>query len=101
MPDEKQFPAPRFVDHISEAEDRERAFQARRERSRAKVAKHFPAGTEIARKAEARLGMKVRIVGMIEDGKIVGRIDKHTLADMEQKNGGPLKRIDPDPDKED
>lgn len=99
---EKQFPPPRFAETPAERE--ERLYQERRARSAAKVAEHFPVTMAKVRKAEevfGKHGIKVRVVGAIEDGKIIGRMEKDTVADQERKNGGPLKRISPDPDKED
>jgi hypothetical protein len=100
MPD-RQYPKPRFDDEIDEAEARERAYAERRERSRAKVNAEFPQLTAYVRDVVERELGPVRIVGMIEDGKIIGRIAPDTLRAHEAANGGPLKRISADPDVKD
>ena len=95
----KSYPTPRFAETPAEREKRE--YEERRAKSAEKIAKHFPKGTEHVKQIEKRLGMKVRIVGMIEGDKIVGRVEPDTLATHTERNGGPLKRINPNPEKDD
>lgn len=98
---EKEYPEPRFPGD-AEAEAKAAKIADRRERSRQKVQRNFPGVTAYVKDVvEKRLGMKVRIVGAIEDGKIIGKVAPDLVASEELKNGGPLKRINPDPDKED
>lgn len=97
MPDKRDLPAPRFAETPAERE--ERLYNERRERSRQKVQRHFPAVAAKVAEVQKVLG-NIRIVGAIEDGKIIGTIEPDTLAEMTKRNGGPLQRIDPNPDKD-
>lgn len=99
MPEKRDTPAPRFAETPAERE--ERLYNEKRERSRAKVAGQFPATTAKVADIAKRLGIGVRIVGLIEDGKIIGKMEADTIAEMTKRNGGPLTRIDPNPDKDD